>query len=34
MNLKIFNFLSSEVGLSVTTTNEGLLEDAAEAEKS
>ena len=28
MNLKIFNFLSSEVGLSVTTTNEGLLEDA------
>ena len=28
MNLKIFNFLSSEVGLSVTTTNEGLFEDA------
>ena len=23
-----FNFLSSEVGLSVTTTNEGLLEEA------
>ena len=28
MNLKIFNFLSSDVGLSVTTTNEGLLEEA------
>ena len=28
MNLKIFNFLASEVGLSVTTTNEGLFEDA------
>ena len=28
MNSKIFFFLSSDVGLSVTTTNEGLFEDA------
>ena len=28
MNLKIFFFLSSDVGLSVTTTNEGLFDDA------
>ena len=28
INLNIFNFLSSEVGLSVTITNEGLLDDA------
>ena len=28
MNSNIFFFLSSDAGLSVTTTNEGLLEDA------
>ena len=28
MNLKIFNFLVSDVGLSVTTTNEGLFDEA------
>ena len=28
MNLKIFNFLASEVGLSVTTTREGLFDEA------
>ena len=29
MNSKIFFFLSSEVGLSVTTTNEGLFDEAS-----
>ena len=28
MNSNIFFFLKSEVGLSVTTTNDGLFEDA------
>ena len=28
INLNIFTFLSSDVGLSVTTTNEGLFDDA------
>ena len=28
MNSKIFFFLSSEVGLSVTTTNDGLFDEA------
>ena len=28
INLKIFNFLWSEVGLSVTTTKDGLFEEA------